>query len=251
MRQVATGLECDLRRRGYNVSASREEPRESTDDRWRYQWSSTYHISVTSGSLSTDIRFFNMFRPEPGALADILNTYSIDVLVFDHGLHYMVPYESGSFVNDTGRALELLAANVPLLSWKETSTQHYETLGGHFSYRAIEEGTSCVPVPKDGFDSPRSMSITNWMSDLMRDMQWTLLSTAGQSDFMSAPSTPGKQELVMIPFRSFTSSLWEMHPAFPDCTHFCSTPFLWLPIWRSLRVAIDRAIQNNDFYSRK
>jgi hypothetical protein len=44
-------------------------------------------------------------------------------------------------------------------------------------------------------------------------------------------------EIVILPFYDFTSKLYDLHPG--ECTHYCSTPFLWLPLWRSFRVAMD------------
>ena len=53
------------------------------------------------------------------------------------------------------------------------------------------------------------------------------------------PRTPrDTKELVILPFYNFTAPLYDLHPG--ECTHFCSTPFLWMPIWRSLRLAMDR-----------
>ena len=244
VRQVAVGLECDLRRRNYNVSVTTSR-RELKDDRWRYHWSSTYHITVSSGQQSTTIRFFNMFRPDRPELRMLLQRYSVDIIVFDHGMHYLVPSESEDFTEDTLQEFALLPKKVPLIIWKETSTQHYNNTGGHYSWNTIEKQTSCAPIREAEIQS--SLSTTNWMSELINKLNWTLLST-DHADFASIPYIDGKQEIVMAPFRDFTSSLWEMHPPFPDCTHFCSTPFLWLPIWRSIRMAMDRALRNGQFH---
>jgi hypothetical protein len=44
-------------------------------------------------------------------------------------------------------------------------------------------------------------------------------------------------EIVILPFYDFTSKLYDLHPH--ECSHYCSTPFLWLPLWRSFRVSMD------------
>jgi hypothetical protein len=41
-----------------------------------------------------------------------------------------------------------------------------------------------------------------------------------------------------LPFFNLTAQLHYLHPS--ECTHYCSTPYLWMPIWRSLRLAMDR-----------
>jgi hypothetical protein len=57
------------------------------------------------------------------------------------------------------------------------------------------------------------------------------------------PSGTGNNELVVLPYYGFTSDQYTMHPFrgdWQDCTHYCSSPFLYMPIWRSLRLAMDR-----------
>jgi hypothetical protein len=49
---------------------------------------------------------------------------------------------------------------------------------------------------------------------------------------------PSPRELVVIPYYEYTVGLWGMHPL--ECTHYCSSPVIYLPVWKSLRVAMDR-----------
>jgi hypothetical protein len=240
MRQVAMGLECDLRRRNYNVSVTLEE-RPVIDGRWRYRWASTYHMTILHGRQQTVIRFFNMFRPnsEAHGLPEILQTYPVDVLIFDHGLHFL-KHEKGEFLEDSLPALQLLGEKVPLLIWRETTSQHYDNPGGHFDREGLDGETSCVNVPLS--EQTNQPAAVDWMQELVvQQMNWTMID-ASAPNFVSTPRSSGQQELVMIPFRRFTSYLWDLHPGFPDCSHFCSTPFVWVPIWRSLRLAIDRGL---------
>ena len=41
------------------------------------------------------------------------------------------------------------------------------------------------------------------------------------------------RNIVVIPWFSFTQDLWDLHPSGSqhDCTHFCSTPMLYNPIY--------------------
>jgi len=54
--------------------------------------------------------------------------------------------------------------------------------------------------------------------------------------------TRGRHRTVTIlPFYNFTSRLHDLHNTNDsDCTHFCYTPHLWSPLWRHLRIAMDR-----------
>jgi hypothetical protein len=61
------------------------------------------------------------------------------------------------------------------------------------------------------------------------------MDVSGQNLIGIANSTAG--EIVILPFYDFTSKLYDLHPH--ECSHYCSTPFLWMPLWRSFRVAMD------------
>lgn len=48
-------------------------------------------------------------------------------------------------------------------------------------------------------------------------------------------------EVVYLSFREFSRDLYYNHPHEGDCTHMCNSPLLWHGVWRSLRLAMDRA----------
>jgi hypothetical protein len=61
----------------------------------------------------------------------------------------------------------------------------------------------------------------------------------------SKSSVDGKsssEELIVLPFYNFTAEHYDQHPpeVEADCTHYCPSPFLYMPLWRSLRFAMDR-----------
>jgi hypothetical protein len=66
---------------------------------------------------------------------------------------------------------------------------------------------------------------------------------SGSRKRAAAPSSVragGKRELVILPQRQFLLPLHDLHSSDgQDCTHFCSSPDLFLPAWRSLRIAMD------------
>ncbi|GKY99647.1 hypothetical protein MPSEU_000918700 [Mayamaea pseudoterrestris] len=243
-RQVTVGLDCDLRRQGYNVTSWIDKLTNDTSFQ-PYRWDSTQHVHVTSndGQQSTTIRFFNMFRPDAAAREAIFRMYpGIDILVFDHGVHYQVYKQLHEFMRDSTAELDWLRKRVPLILWRESSSQHFDTPGGHFRFEVLRNRDSCIPMKEA--DYYNTSFTTNSMRDLLHAMNLTLVD-ASAPNFTALPET--LHELVMLPFRQFTKTLWELHPGFPDCTHFCTTPYVWLPIWRSLRVAIERSVRYGRF----
>jgi hypothetical protein len=59
------------------------------------------------------------------------------------------------------------------------------------------------------------------------------------------PSGTGQPELVVLPYVDFMARQSAFHPyqgntrVTQDCTHWCSAPFLYMPLWRSLRLPMD------------
>jgi hypothetical protein len=50
-------------------------------------------------------------------------------------------------------------------------------------------------------------------------------------------NTNKKPSLLYIPYRGFIAGLLHLHNPINrvDCTHFCHTPYPWLPIWHHLK----------------
>jgi hypothetical protein len=44
-------------------------------------------------------------------------------------------------------------------------------------------------------------------------------------------------DLVVLPYRDFMMPLHDLHGK--ECTHFCASAYQYVPIWRSLRLAMD------------
>jgi hypothetical protein len=44
-------------------------------------------------------------------------------------------------------------------------------------------------------------------------------------------------DLVVLPYRDFLMPLHDLHGK--ECTHFCASAYQYVPIWRSLRLAMD------------
>ena len=71
-----------------------------------------------------------------------------------------------------------------------------------------------------------------------------LLSSGNMTDDWSSSGEHRQftKELVVLPYYNFTAPHWDQHPPekVADCTHYCPSPFLYLPLWRSFRIALDR-----------
>jgi hypothetical protein len=237
--QTYFGLECELRRRGYlvDVVAGNFEARNKTAF-WKYGLAHTRNLTVTrpNETLHAKISFYQMYRP----YEDNQETKSIaresDIIIFDHGLHWGSD-EKNDFKNAMATLMRGYSRNetqgdkLKLLAWRETSAQHFNSSTGDYSFDLPYE-TECLPTRK------YSPFRTPLMAEAAGLAGFTV-SNASDPLFLSQPVSRG-DELVILPYYRFTSEMHRLHPH--ECTHFCNTPYVWLPIWRTLRLALDRAI---------
>jgi hypothetical protein len=236
--QTYFGLECELRRRGYviDVVAGGFEARNQTAF-WRYGLTNTRNLTVTrpNETIHAKLAFYQMYRP----FEDNHETQNIaresDIIVFDHGLHW-VPDEKNDFRNAMATLLRGYSQNktrgdkLKLLAWRETSAQHFNSSTGDYSF-GLPYDTECLPIRE----------YLPFRTTLMAEaagLAGFTISNASDPLFMSQPVSRG-DELVILPYYHFTSEMHQLHPG--ECTHFCHTPYVWLPIWRTLRLALDRA----------
>jgi hypothetical protein len=73
------------------------------------------------------------------------------------------------------------------------------------------------------------------LQQLLQEPQEQAFSNGNKNNNEPAPIS--HPDIVMLPFAKFTSELYDLHPH--ECTHYCSTPFLWMPLWRSFRLAME------------
>lgn len=249
-RQTFAGLECELRRRNYNVTQTYAESVERSGP-FRYQWRSTTELIITtnssdsdSSSSTTTIRYFEFYRPEVVSIQKLIQQYKIDILVFDHGLHYVAKRDMERFKNETMAMLHSLQMNVPLLIWRETSAQHFLATGGHY-YGGVTKQPNAVCTATKASEISSTSTHLNTMLDALQSLNNPSWSHAFTSDPHFLSSKPDKdKELIIIPFRQYTIPMHNLHPSTTDCTHYCHTPYLWLPLWRSLRLSLDRMMNH-------
>lgn len=248
--QTFSGLECELRRRGYMVevvSGKNEERNETAF--WKYGLTHIRNLRVTwpneTMGRHAKVAFYQMYRPYEGNNETQNIARESDILVFDHGLHWVVPEESIDFKNAMAGLLRGYSRNetkgdnkLKLLAWRETSAQHFDSPTGEYS-PGMQWNIECLPRREILRDQPLR---TQLMTEAA-EMAGFAISNASDPSFSSQPVSRG-DELVILPYYRFTSELHRVHPG--ECTHFCHTPYVWIPIWRTLRLALDRATLNND-----
>jgi hypothetical protein len=218
------------------------------------------HRQQDSNSNSNNyarILYFSQYRPLDDNNTELeYIAQQSDIIVFDHGLHY-VPHQYDDMINRTRSMLPTLGGgrHVKLVAWRETSAQHFNTTHGEYSASVIQKG--CNPIqraPRPGYtlrsdNMMEAARLANWTVAWANDPDFATtrpppLIKAGQKPSETSSSSGNSRgstilgELVILPFREFTHDLHYAHGT--ECTHYCSSPHLWLPVWRALRLAMDR-----------
>jgi hypothetical protein len=239
-RQTFSGLECDLRRRGYQVEATAEEWADrANDSNWRFGITDTVELSVQlplSSNYSWKNRtarivFYAIYRPDLDNFEVKRIIDNSDIVVFDHGLHWH-PRDGGEFRRDTTTLLQAYVdCNLTMVAWRQTSSQHFPTFGGHWYPEANEQ--VCGKMDQND-------TLGYHWRDMLNASKVVGLSIVNAMDADIQRQPRLKNELVFLPYREYTAPLHYMHTT--DCSHYCSTPYIWMPIWRGLRLGLDRAV---------
>jgi hypothetical protein len=194
------------------------------------------------------IKFFAQYRPKfkveeiyRESIVPLLEG-GTDILFFNFGLHWQHTnrkvYQSLMFTAMV--ALKQHAVrDISLFAYRETTAQHFDTPLGEWP---------AISKPSHNFtpltETKRRDPLFGWRK---RD----ILDAVNKSGFTFVPVDPSgkipmpplllhsdKDEIAMLPFTEFTSDFHDLHPN--ECTHYCSTPHLWIPLWRSLRLSMER-----------
>jgi hypothetical protein len=251
-KQVGVGFECDLLRRGYAVT-TRILPwiKNKKNCGWRYCIGQKTEMLIQEPSFEDNdddqrktahIYHYGMYRPndrDDNAEVKQHIMATSDVVVFDFGLHW-TPLEASDFGRAMTSFLRGFAApdnNLTLLAWRETSAQHFDADGGHFGNE--RRGDTCTAIQTNM--APKGAN-TGFRLPLMKQATFDAgLTWTSPLDPNFSSSVVNEPELVVLPFRDYTVPLHYLHPG--ECTHYCHSPHMWLPIWRALRLAIDRAVR--------
>ncbi len=238
MSQNMDGFLCELGRRGYNVTEVYHKQILSgmvgMNGIWTYEISGPPHWQQ-----ATNVSFLFQYRPHQNMSEMQHIAVSYDVLMMNFGLHY--GYERNGHGQDKEGYENVMATifnvtrqgNITLLAHRETSAQHHNYSGGEW---AKSGRTKCVS------HSPNDSHIIGWREQVVqakaKELGYKVVVADETFPLANDKPVAGQRELVILPFFNLTAKLHYFHP--DECTHYCSTPYLWMPIWRSLRLAMDR-----------
>jgi hypothetical protein len=240
-RQFVEAFECSLIRRSFSVKKTGVRDRGTFEissptwknERIRMHWFMNYKVPHNYS-----------FVEAPG------NHPDVNAVLFNFGLHYSHhATRSGMSPQTFFVLLEKLFAHlkqlftekkVKVVFYRETSAQHFDGMGGDFFLaRNASQLGHCVPQSEH--------ENGGWRDKYVAD-------AAQLNDFtiFSAGRLPSKSDtnprLIVLPFFHVTRPFhdlhgWNVYAAHDmDCTHYCSVPYLWWPLWRSWRVALEGSV---------
>ncbi len=239
MLQTFTGLWCELSRRGYHIT-------ENTT----YYSMHAMHIGIRGVTIlevtgpshwikPVYVTFLSQYKPKEdmSEIREIASTY--DVLVMNFGIHWPWKQRRFNYFKTMGNVFNatVSGSTLQLLAYRETSAQHFNGPAGEW-----QDGSILFPCHPwlEGSQTSRQFG---WRERAVQETATTagyklLVADETLPSHTTGHETDKNKELVILPFYNYTVSMYFLHPN--ECTHYCSTPFLWMPVWRSLRLAMDR-----------
>ena len=247
--QTFDGFHCELERRGYIVNMT-----ETKRLLWLRGWgniktNTTLEVRSPHWSSKEFVivhLFFVYSVPLTMVQGEVEEINQVGgILWFNFGLH-----DSGK-----KRVLTKLESNMKsffatlkanstfsLIVFRETTAQHFDTPSG-LSHFLPHRSEFCTPLEWNGEVGLRDQAVRN----AAMAVGYELVSPS-ESCF------DDKNKMVVLPFHNYTAELHAGHPidrgiykniTKGECTHFCSTPLLWVPLWRTLRIALDAAFSSH------
>lgn len=180
--------------------------------------------------------------------------------MFDHGLHYLPSQYPDLMVEEMTEMLKDYRFNgskVQMLTWRETSAQHFDSVNGDY-LGSQTDFLKCVPL-RNGTYSTREPVMklaakhAGYHFETLQEYiaaddipeKHSLLRDYPQSNSTASlsPPTPNDMpKLVMIPYFRFTRDLLRLHG--DECAHYCHARDVFNPIFRGLRLAMDKRYGN-------
>ena len=257
--QVMDGLSCELARRNYTVVSDEWiKPHNISDELGIYHKHSNSRILQISSPLWSaqqvvTIRYHQIYMVPLNEIGgDFLAlTAEADVLVLGFGLHWSSgPVYNGKTEYDYVRSMSETFTDitnqgrVKLLIHRESSAEHFDTdHAGEWNFwdkKPVEERSrECYPT------SPTSPAFYWRENAIARAAHRSRHSLVFAGPTMPPPPA-NSSEVVVLPYYNFTSKHPQMHPhrdgdKDDDCAHFCGSPYIYYPLWRYLRFAMDRS----------
>ena len=226
-----TGMNCLKRQMTYQVASP--------------LWNST--TTTTTTTTNVTLYYFQQYKPRMDreefyntSLSRILAVQP-DIMVFNFGLHYKFHQRSKhqtamTIILD---ALQHYGQNtIQLLAYRETTAQHFAAPWGEYGFQT--NTSNCVPLASYNGTVPfgwRDLDTRHYAEQL----GYTIVDPTQPKLFQDSTNknNDSSMELVWLPFRNYSGHFHDLHPSH-ECTHYCHTPYLWYPLWRSLRRAMDR-----------
>jgi len=256
--QVWGGIICELARRGYPVSVHGEDMEDSRENNGYSKFSHWDEMTVTvANGTNVTMRYYRAYRSTNFLINRTLSEN--DIVVFDHGLHYPANRAAGLAKQDMLNLLEFAAQHwesnrVKLLAWRETTAQHFANIPGGYFLRSMTDPNNCSRISEvytaEAYPAIRHMLDPSLLKILRnvypRNVFYQAVESttnftwvdASDPNFLHTPPSPFEKELVFLPYRDYTKELVSLHHS--ECTHYCANPFVWQPIWRNVRLAIQR-----------
>lgn len=276
MHQVQRGFKCELQRRQYKVTTE-TLPIRKGDGHRHFKLHERLVISSPlwdendigkPSKVAVDFMFqYNL--PFIHKVEQNIVLTQFDILVINFGLHWnyykpVKPSKVDNYWNKDSYGPMLAtffqqvreAGRVQLFMHRESSATHFDAAGGDYSLARLQYGDQlfekqkCVPIVDNMTAYPsgwreRAVRQSALDSNLSVVVAGSTMPPSRPRESSSAP--PSADELVIIPYFDFTSRYWKQHPRYfdfqeisLDCLHFCASPFIYHPIWTSIRQTMDR-----------
>jgi hypothetical protein len=254
--QVFDGFICELSRRNYSIvnTETRENPTPSNS---MFAMKSITTVTVASPNWQQQenkhatIKFFFQYKPRSvynDSIIPILEGRT-DILLYNFGLHWTLASRQ-TYKRKMMKTMTVLkqhavgSGKISLVAFRETNAQHFDTPLGE--YAGATRPFNCTPLittnPLFGWRNHDILDAAN-----KSGFTSLVVDPSGKNPLPPSPrllrqhSDDNKDDEIpffVLPFTEFTSQFHDLHPN--ECSHYCSTPHLWNPLWRSLRLAMDR-----------
>ena len=232
--QAFDGLLCELQRRNYQVETNATKTK-NFNQGWGVVKSKIVVTIQSTNWPETSVVYIHMFfiYSVPFVIAQEANDIhkAGGILWFNFGLHD----KNGQLLTNMKTFFTSLKmdSNFSLILFRETSAQHFDIANGMFKNGVTFRSKKCTPL-----EWTETVGIRNRIVE-------TAARHAGYDIVPMTNATLREGTITMLPFHNFTAELYGSHPYDEEkggeCTHYCTTPFLWMPLWRTLRIAMDAA----------